>query len=81
MSSEEQVLYVSPLLYRLLRAADGALVIEVVVGGFAMSAVRVRLTAEEAQAYAREGQAWADRLARDIMARPSFDGRAYDAPG
>jgi len=78
--SDEQVLYVSPLLYRLLREADGALVIEVVVGGFAMSAVRVRLTAEEAQAYAREGPAWADRLARDIMARPSFDGRAYDAP-
>ncbi|MCP3102740.1 hypothetical protein LZ198_28075 [Myxococcus sp. K15C18031901] len=76
----EQVLYVSPLLYRVLREADGALVLEVVVGGIAMSAVRVRLTSEEAEAYAREGQVFSDRLAKEVMARPSFDGRAYDAP-
>lgn len=78
MSSEE-VLYQSPLMYRVLREAGGALLIEVVVGGFAMSAVRVRLDAQEEAAYAREGSAYSDRLAREIMARPAFDGRAYDA--
>ncbi len=78
--SREQLLYQSPLLYRVLREAAGTLVIEVVVGGIAMSAVRVRLTAQEAEAYAREGSAFTDRLARDIMTRPSFGGRAFDAP-
>jgi hypothetical protein len=78
--SREQVLYQSPLLYRLLREEGGALVIEVVVGGIALSSVRVRLTAEEAEAYAREGTAFTDRLAQEIMARPSFGGRAFDPP-
>lgn len=74
--SQEQVLYQSPLLYRVLREEDGALSIEVVVGGIAMHAVRVRLTAQEAEAYAREGSVFTDRLAREIMAQPSFGGRA-----
>lgn len=74
--SQEQVLYQSPLLYRVLREEDGALSIEVVVGGIAMSTVRVRLTAQEAEAYSREGSAFTDRLAREIMAQPSFGGRA-----
>lgn len=77
--SAEQVLYQSPLLYRVLREASGALVIEVVVGGIAMSAVRVRLDAQEAEAYAREGSSFSDQLAREIMARPSFGGRSFDA--
>lgn len=77
--SAEQVLYQSPLLYRVLREASGALVIEVVVGGIAMSAVRVRLDAQEAEAYAREGSSFSDQLAREIMARPTFGGRAFDA--
>lgn len=76
--SEEQVLYQSPLLYRVLREASGALLIEVVVGGIAMSAVRVRLDAQEAATYAREGAAFSDRLAREILARPGFGGRALD---
>ncbi|WP_408888778.1 hypothetical protein ACJ2CR_30270 [Myxococcus faecalis] len=79
--SAEHVIHQSPLLYRVLREERGGLVIEVVVGGVAMTAVRVRLTAEEARAFGREGPAYSDRLARDIMARPSFGGRAYDAPG
>jgi hypothetical protein len=74
--SREQVLYQSPLLYRVLREEDGTLSIEVVVGGIAMSTVRVRLTAQEEEAYAREGSAFSDRLAREIMAWPSFGGRA-----
>jgi hypothetical protein len=74
--SQEQVLYQSPLLYRVLREEDGALSIEVVVGGIAMTTVRVRLTAQEAEAYAREGSAFTDRLAQEIMAQPSFGGRA-----
>jgi hypothetical protein len=74
--SPEQVLYQSPLLYRVLREEDGALSIEVVVGGIVMNTVRVRLTAQEAEAYAREGSAFTDRLAREIMAQPSFGGRA-----
>ncbi len=78
--TREQVLYQSPLLYRVLREEDGALVIEVVVGGIAMYAVRVRLTPQEAKAYAREGSAFSDRLAREIMAQPSFGGRAYAPP-
>jgi hypothetical protein len=74
--SQEQVLYQSPLLYRVLREEDGALSIEVVVGGIVMTTVRVRLTAQEAEAYAREGSAFTDRLAQEIMAQPSFGGRA-----
>ncbi|MCX4242279.1 hypothetical protein [Paraliomyxa miuraensis] len=76
----EEVLYRSPLMYRVLREGSGALVIEVVVGGMAMSAVRVRLHATEADAYAKEGSHFSDRLAREIMANPRFGGRAYDAP-
>jgi hypothetical protein len=74
--SPEQVLYQSPLLYRVLREEDGSLSIEVVVGGIAMHSVRVSLTAQEAEAYAREGSAFTDRLAQEIMAQPSFGGRA-----
>lgn len=76
--SEEQVLYQSPLMYRVLREASGGLVVEVVVGGFAMSAVLVRLDAGEAAAYARDGSSFSDRLAREIMASPRFGGRAYE---
>jgi hypothetical protein len=78
--SDEEVLLQSPLLYKLVRDANGALIIEVVVGGIAMSAVRVRLDARETAAYAREGQAFADRLAQAIMANPPFGGRAVDVP-
>jgi hypothetical protein len=74
--SDEEVLLQSPLLYRLLRAPDGTLTLEVVVGGFAMYEVRVTLTAQEAASYAREGRAFADRLAQAIMADPHFGGRA-----
>ncbi len=49
------MLYQSPFLYCVLREEDGTLSIEVVVGGIAMSTVRVRLTAQEAEAYARGG--------------------------
>ncbi len=78
--SDEEVLLQSPLLYRLLRDGSGALILEVVVGGIAMSMVRVRLNAEETAAYAREGQVFADRLAKAIMADPPFGGRAVDVP-
>jgi len=78
--SGEEVLLRSPLLYKLVREASGALAIEVVVGGFAMSAVRVRLDESEAAAYAREGQAFTDRLAQAIMANPRFGGRSVDMP-
>ncbi len=76
----EQVLLRSPLLYKLVRDSTGALIIEVVVGGIAMSAVRVRLDEEETAAYAREGQAFTDRLAQAIMADPPFGGRSEDVP-
>ncbi|MFV8754812.1 hypothetical protein ACNOYE_30060 [Nannocystaceae bacterium ST9] len=75
----EQVVYQSPMMYRLLRER-GELVLEVVVGGFALSAVRVRLSADEAQAFAREGSPFSDRLANAIMADPRFGGRSYEAP-
>ncbi|MFP2912588.1 hypothetical protein ACLESD_47765 [Pyxidicoccus sp. 3LFB2] len=74
--SDEEVLHQSPLLYRLLRAPDGSLILEVVVGGFAMYEVRVRLTPEEAESYAREGRAFADRMAQAVMADPPFGGRS-----
>lgn len=74
--SDEEVLYQSPLLYRLLRAPDGSLTLEVVVGGIAMYEVRVRLTPQEAESYAREGRAFTDGLARAIMADPPFGGRS-----
>jgi hypothetical protein len=80
MSNGEQVLLRSPLLYKLVRDASGALIIEVVVGGIVMSAVRVRLDAQETAAYAREGQAFTDRLAQAIMANPPFGGRSVDVP-
>lgn len=75
----EDVIYQSPLMYRLLREGGG-LVLEVVVGGIAMSAVRVRLSADEASAYEREGSRFSDRLATAIMAEPGFGGRSYPAP-
>jgi phage baseplate assembly protein W len=74
--SGEEVLIQSPLLYRLVRAPDGTLTLEVVVGGIAMYEVRVRLDAQEAAAYAREGRAFADRMAQAIMADPPFGGRS-----
>lgn len=76
----EEVLYQSPLMYRVLREGSGKLVIEVVVGGIAMYSVRVRLDAHEAEAYAREGTAFSDGLARQIMADPKFGGRAHEVP-
>ncbi len=78
--SGEQVLLRSPLLYKLVRDASGALIIEVVVGGIALSAVRVRLNAQETAAYEQEGQAFTDRLAQAIMANPPFGGRSVDVP-
>jgi hypothetical protein len=77
--SDEEVLYQSPLLHRLLRAPDGTLTLEVVVGGIAMYEVRVRLTDAEAASYAREGNAFVDRLARAILADPPFGGRSVRA--
>jgi hypothetical protein len=76
----EQELFSSPMMYRLLRQSDGRLALEVVVGGMAMSTVRVELTPDEAAAYAREGQAATDRLAQSISANPSYFGRASRVP-
>jgi hypothetical protein len=76
--SDEELLYQSPLMYRVLREPGGALVIEVVVGGIAMSSVRVRLDDAEAEAYVSEGSSFSDKLAREIMARPRFGGRAFE---
>jgi|GEM_PF-824323 len=78
--SAEQVVYQSPMLYRLLRDGSEALIIEVVVGGIAMSAVRVRLSDDEAAHYARAGSSYSDQLAQAITANPRFDGRAYPSP-
>jgi hypothetical protein len=78
--SAEEVLYQSPLMYRVLREAGGPLVIEVVVGGIAMYTVRVRLDEGEAAAYARDGSGFSDRLAHEIMAQPNYRGRAYEVP-
>lgn len=75
----EEVIYQSPMMYRILRDGGG-LVIEVVVGGFAMSAVRVRLSADEVQSYERDGSRFGDQLANAIMADPRFGGRAHPAP-
>lgn len=75
----EEVLHQSPLMYRVLRESSGRLVIEVVVGGIAMYAVRVRLDDEEAESWAREGAAFSDRLAKAITADPKLGGRAYEA--
>lgn len=73
---EDEELFTSPRMYRLLRAGDGSLAIEVAIGGIATSTMRVRLTAEEATAYQREGRVATDRLAQDIEANPPFFGRA-----
>lgn len=78
--SAEEVLYQSPMLYRVLREGGGGLVIEAVVGGMAMYTVRVRLSDDEAGAYAREGRAFTDRMAKAIMANPKYGGRAYEVP-
>ncbi|NVI97354.1 hypothetical protein HV824_04370 [Myxococcus sp. AM009] len=78
--SEEQVLIQSPLMYRLVRSAEGALFLDVVVGGIAQFTVRVVLTAQEAEAYGRLGRPYADRLAMDVMASPAFGGRAIRVP-
>lgn len=67
-------------MYRLLRGAGGQLALEVVVGGIALYAVRVVLSADEAAAYEREGTAALDRLAQRIQADPPFGGRALRVP-
>ena len=76
----EEELLSSPMMYRLLRDAKGSLALEVVVGGMAMSTVRVQLTDEEAAAYAQQGQAATDALAQRIQANPRFFGRAVQVP-
>lgn len=76
MSSEEE-LYKSPLLYRVLRKPEGALVLEVVVGGIFMSTVRVDLDEAEAARFAQQGAQFADRMALQIMSEPTYGGRAY----
>ncbi len=78
--SDEQVLHQSPMMYRLLRERGGALVIEVVVGSFALSEVRVRLEPDEVAAWEREGSEFSDRLAKQIAANPKFDGRQRPGP-
>ncbi|QQR44235.1 hypothetical protein JKA73_35555 [Myxococcus xanthus] len=78
--SEEQVLIQSPLMYRLVRSAEGVLFLDVVVGGIAQFTVRVVLTEQEAEAYGRLGRPYADRLAMDVMASPAFGGRAVRVP-
>ncbi|NOK00294.1 MULTISPECIES: hypothetical protein [unclassified Myxococcus] len=78
--SEEQVLIQSPLMYRLVRSAEGVLFLDVVVGGIAQFTVRVVLTAQEVEAYGRLGRPYADRLAMDVMASPAFGGRAVRVP-
>ncbi|RKG81291.1 hypothetical protein D7Y13_01260 [Corallococcus praedator] len=78
--SDEEVLLQSPLLYRVLRGRDGALSIEVVVGGIVQFEVRVLLNEEESESFAREGRAFADRLAQAIMADPPFGGRSVRSP-
>lgn len=75
--SDEEVLYQSPLLYRVLRKPDGVLVLEVVVGGIFMSTVRVELDDTEAARYAQQGARFSDRMAMQIMAEPRYGGRAY----
>jgi hypothetical protein len=79
-SRQEEELFTSPMMYRLLRAADGSLAIEVVVGTIAMSTVRVQLAADEAAAYHGEGRAATDRLAEAIVQNPKFFGRAVAVP-
>lgn len=78
--SDEEVLLQSPLLYRVLRGRDGALSIEVLVGGIVQFEVRVLLNEEETAAFEREGRAFADRLAQAIMADPPFGGRSVRSP-
>lgn len=78
--SDEEVLLQSPLLYRVLRERDGALSIEVVVGGIVQFEVRVRLNAEETESFQREGRAFSDRMAKAIMANPPFGGRSVKPP-
>lgn len=74
MSGEEEVLRNDAWMYRLLRTSEGSLILAVVVGGFAMYEVRVRLTEEEAATYAREGADFIDRMAKEVMANPRFYG-------
>jgi uncharacterized protein (DUF4415 family) len=74
--SDEQVLYQSPMMHRVVRLPDGALEIEVVVGRMAMEAVRVRLDDDELAQWQAEGGRFADRLAAAITANPRFGGRA-----
>jgi hypothetical protein len=75
-SATDEELFSSPHLYRLLRSAGGTLAIEVVVGGFAMSTVRVALNSAETADYHRDGRAATDRLAKSISENPSYFGRA-----
>jgi hypothetical protein len=76
----EQELLISPMMYRVLGTVDGKLAIEVVVGSYAMSSVRVQLNEQEAAEYAKKGHAATDELAQRIMEDPGFFGRAVPVP-
>ena len=71
---DEEELYASPLLYRLVRTSDGALILEVTVD----SVVRVALNEEEIAAYERRGDVALDELAQDIRKNPNYFGRALN---
>ncbi|HRC54605.1 MAG TPA: hypothetical protein PKU97_01720, partial [Kofleriaceae bacterium] len=74
--ADEIVLHQSPLMYRLLLTPGGDLELEAVVGGIALSTVRLPLDASERSAYEVEGASYLDRLARALIADPRFGGRS-----
>jgi hypothetical protein len=67
----------------MIRSCTGlraALYQQQVIGGFAMSSVRVQLNEQEAAEYAKRGQAATDELAQHVMENPRFFGRAVPVP-
>ena len=74
--SGEEVLYKSPYMYQLVRAPDGTLILEVVVGGFAMYEVRVRLNRRRRRPTPAREPLFTDRMAQAIVASPAYGGRS-----
>jgi hypothetical protein len=67
VSKKPKVIYESEQMYKLLDDGKGGLVLEVVCGTAAMYAVRMSLTDAEKQKYGKEGAAWLDGLAADVV--------------
>ncbi len=61
----------SQLMYTLMQAENGALILNATCGEVALYGVKVELTTDQVEQYHLEGQTYLDWLAIDICKRPT----------